>query len=130
MIDFSSTRLVVALTLLFTIAPGIGQRCLGQTDAPSVSQPAPAASTDSSFEELPELKASEILKPEFLHGPHHTVRESVPTFSGSNQFIIESDFGIFDADGNEMLVHRVKEVYAIAQLSEVSRTDQFKKTLC
>lgn len=81
------------------------------------------------FEELPELKASEILKPEFLNGPHHTVRDSVPTSSGVNQFVIDSDFGLFDAAGNEMLVRRVKEVYAIQQLKEVSRTDQFKQSL-
>ena len=88
----------------------------------------PNAST-SAFEELPELKASEILKPEFLKGPHHTVRESVLTFSGANQFVIDSDFGVFQADGNAMLVRRVKEIYAIAQLKDVSRGDEFKNSL-
>jgi hypothetical protein len=83
----------------------------------------------SSFEELPELTASEILKPELLKGPHHTVRENVPTSSGANQFVIESDFGIFQADGNEMLLQRIKEIYAIAQLKEVSRGEEFKKSL-
>ena len=83
----------------------------------------------SAFEELPELKASEILKPEFLKGPHHTVRESVLTFSGANQFVIDSDFGVFQADGNAMLVRRVKEIYAIAQLKDVSRGDEFKNSL-
>jgi hypothetical protein len=78
---------------------------------------------------LPELQASEILKPEFLKGPHFTLRESVPTSSGANQFVIDSDYGVFEADGNEMLTRRVKEVGAIAQLKEVSRTDQFKDSL-
>jgi hypothetical protein len=87
------------------------------------------ATTDASFEELPELKASEILQPDILKGPYHTVREPVPTFSGTNQFIIDSQFGLFEADGNEMLLRRVKEVYAIAQLKDVSRTDQFKNAL-
>ena len=41
------------------------------------------------LEELPELKASE------------------------NQFVIESDYDVFEADGNEMLMRRVKEVGAI-----------------
>src|SRR5206468_2621256 len=81
------------------------------------------------FEELPELKASEILQPEFLKGPHFTLRESVPTSSGANQFVIDSDYGVFEADGNEMLVRRVKEIAAIAQLKDVSRTDQFKDSL-
>jgi len=110
--------------ILLSLLAGTTLSCLAQ------ETPSPAPNTSGpEFEELPELKASEILKPEYLKGPHHTVREAVPTFSGSNQFIIESDFGIFDADGNEMLVRRVKEVYAIAQLSEVSRTDQFKNSL-
>ena len=85
--------------------------------------------SDSAYEELPELKASEILKPEFFKGRYHTVRELVPTSSGTNQFVIDSDFGVFDADGNEMLARRVKEVYAIARLKDVSRTDQFKDSL-
>ena len=81
------------------------------------------------FEELPELKASEILKPELLKGPHYVVRDPVPTASGMNQFTIDSDFGVFEADGNEMLLQRLKEIDAIARLQEVSRTDEFKKSL-
>ncbi len=81
------------------------------------------------FEELPELKASEILKPELLKGPHFGVRDPVPTGSGMNQFTIDSDFGVFEADGNEMLLQRLKEIDAIARLREISRTDEFKKSL-
>lgn len=98
--------------------------CLSQTPEPSTAAP-----NASDFEELPELKASEILKPEILKGPHHTVRESVPTSSGMNQYVVDSDYGVFDADGNEMLLRRVKEVYAIDQLKGVSKTDQFKQSL-
>lgn len=110
-------------TVSLSILAGGILSCLAQND------PAIAPASENSFEELPELKASEILRPEFLKGPHYTVRESVPTFSGTNQFVIDSDYGVFDADGNEMLARRVKEVGAIAQLKEVSRTDQFKDSL-
>jgi len=97
---------------------------LGQTASPAESaSPAPA------FEELPELKASDILKPELLKGPHYSIREPVPTGSGMNHFTIDSDFGLFEADGNEMLVTRLKEIDAIARLQDVSRTDQFKNSL-
>lgn len=98
----------------------------------AAASPAFGQTADASppqFEEFPELRASEILKPEYFQGPHHKVRELVPTASGSNQFVIDSDYGVFDAEGNEMLMRRVKEVYAIAQLSEVSRTEQFKDSL-
>ena len=46
-----------------------------------------------------------------------------------NQFTIDSDFGVFEADGNEMLLQRLKEIDAIARLGDVSRTDAFKKSL-
>jgi len=46
-----------------------------------------------------------------------------------NQFTIDSDFGVFEADGNEMLLQRLKEIDAIGRLGEVSRTDAFKKSL-
>ena len=98
--------------------------CLAQTPEPLEVRRAEAA-----FEELPVLNASEILRPEFLTGPHHKVREPVPTYSGANQFTIDSDFGEFEANGNEMLVTRVNEINAIARLKEVSRTDEFKGAL-
>jgi hypothetical protein len=93
------------------------------------TQVSPAPAPNADFEELPELHASEILKPEFLKGPYHSVQENVPTESGANQYVIQSDFGVFEADGNAQLETRVKEIFAIAKLKEVSRTDQFKDAL-
>ena len=84
---------------------------------------------EAAFEELPVLNASEILRPEFLAGPHHKVREPVPTYFGANQFTIDSDFGVFEANGNEMLVRRINEINAIAQLMDISRTDEYKNAL-
>src|SRR5215467_15843189 len=99
-------------------------QCLAQTPEPFEVRRAEAA-----FEELPELKASEILKPDLLKGPHHVVRDPVPTASGMNQFTIDSDFGVFEGDGNEMLLQRLKEIDAIVRLAEVSRTDEVKNSL-
>src|SRR6266571_6294670 len=110
--------------LVLTMALSMALPCLAQTPEPFEVRRAEAA-----FEELPELKASEILKPELLKGPHHVVRDPVPTASGMNQFTIDSDFGVFEADGNEMLLQRLKEIDAIARLRDVSRTDEFKKSL-
>jgi hypothetical protein len=111
-------NLFVALALSATL------QCLAQTPEPFEVRRAEAV-----FEELPELKATEILKPEFLQGPHFAVRDPVPTSAGMNQFTIDSDFGVFEADGNEMLLQRLKEIDAIARLREVSRTDEFKNSL-
>ena len=113
------TRLLCVVITLGATLP-----CLAQTPEPFEVRRAEAV-----FEELPELKASDILKPEFLKGPHYVVRDPVPTGSGMNQFTIDSDFGVFEADGNEMLLQRLKEIDAIARLQEVSRTDEFKKSL-
>ena len=111
-------NLFLALTLSATF------QCLAQTPEPFEVRRAEAV-----FEELPVLNASEILRPEFLSSPHHKVREPVPTYFGANQFTIDSDFGVFEANGNEMLVTRIKEINAIARLKEVSRTDEFKNAL-
>ena len=95
---------------------------LGQDNSTTANQ-------NGSYEELPELKASEILKPEFVKGPHFSVREPVTTTTGANEFVIDSDYGVFEAGGNEMLVQRIKEIETITQLKDVSRTDQFKDSL-
>ena len=110
--------------LFLTMVLSVALPCVAQTPEPFEVRRAEAA-----FEELPELKASEILKPELLKGPHYVVRDPVPTASGMNQFTIDSDFGLFEADGNEMLIQRLKEIDAIARLRDVSRTDAFKKSL-
>ncbi len=110
--------------LFLTMVLSVALPCVAQTPEPFEVRRAEAA-----FEELPELKASEILKPELLKGPHYVVRDPVATASGMNQFTIDSDFGLFEADGNEMLIQRLKEIDAIARLRDVSRTDAFKKSL-
>src|SRR5215475_7504567 len=97
--------------------------------AAQIPQPGAIPRAEAAFEELPLLKASDILRPDILAGPHHKVREEVPTYSGANQFTIDSDFGVFEADGNEMLLKRINEINAIARLKEVSRTDEFNQAL-
>jgi len=77
------------------------------------------------FEDAPVLSAATILQPEYATG----VRDAVPTYAGRNAYIIDSDAGTFEADGNTMLVRRRREIAAIAKLREVSRTDQFKDAL-
>ncbi len=77
------------------------------------------------FEPAPVLSAAAILKPEFAVG----VRDVVPTYGGRNGYMIDSAYGTFEADGNTMLVRRQREIAAIAQLSQVSRTDEYAKAL-
>jgi len=109
---------------LVAMALGTTLPCVAQTPEPFEVRRAEAA-----FEELPVLNASEILRPDILTVPHHKVSEPVPTYFGANRFTIDSDFGVFEADGNEVLLRRINEINAIAQLKEVSRTDQYKNAL-
>ena len=88
-----------------------------------------SVSAPTNTEEPPTLSAKEILKPEFLAGDGFKVNDDVPTSTGRNRYLIESDYGEFEADGNIMLERRIKEVAAIRNLKEVSRTDQYKKAL-
>src|ERR1700733_10284236 len=70
----------------------------------SAQVPSPSGvATPVTYEPLPTLDANAILQPQYLIGPNFTVRNSVPTSSGSNRYTIDSDFGPFEADGNEML---------------------------
>jgi hypothetical protein len=108
--------LIIVFGLTF---PGSAQR----------PQPGEFPRAEPAFEELPVLNASDILRPDVLTGPRHKVREEVPTYSGANQFTIDSDFGVVEADGNEMLLRRINEINAISRLKEVSRTDEFKEAL-
>ena len=77
------------------------------------------------YEPLPTLDASVILQPQYFHGPNFTVRNPVPTYSGSNRYTIDSDFGVFEADGNAMLMRRVAEINAIAKLQAMSQNKEF-----
>lgn len=112
------------LSLLLCLLPFAA--ALAQTPA---AAPSPVAdeqpANNGGFEEPPVLKASEILQPALLSGPHHKVREDVPTYAGENWYVIDSDAGIFEAAGNIMLQHRIAEIYAILQLREISRGKEF-----
>ena len=80
-----------------------------------VQSPSPTVTaTPVVYEPLPTLNASVILLPQYFQGPNFTVRNPVPTYSGSNHYTIDSDFGVFEADGNAMLMRRVAEINAIA----------------
>ena len=54
-----------------------------------------------------------------------TVQNPVPTYFGSNQYTIDSDYGVFTADGNAMLMRRVAEIQGIAALQAMSQTSEF-----
>ena len=110
--------------LIFTaplIAVALSLRAQDQQQSPPTAGLAPAGV----FEAPPTLSAVAILRPEYYQGPNFQVLDPVPTYAGSNAFTIDSDFGVFEANGNQMLMRRVREIAAIAKLREISGTQEF-----
>jgi len=73
------------------------------------------------------FKASEILPATLLKGPHFQVKESVPTSGYFHDFEITSDYGAISAEGRSLLLMRVHEIGALAQLDEISKSEVFLK---
>lgn len=77
------------------------------------------------FEPVPALAAADIAPAALVRGPKHQVG---PTAKGDGflvAFELKSDFGTWDAVDREMLDVRVREVYVLDRLSEVSQSEVF-----
>jgi hypothetical protein len=77
------------------------------------------------FEAAPTLKAADVAPAALVRGPKH---ELGPTAKGDGfqlSFEVKSEYGTWPAVDLEMLEVRVKEVYSLAQLSDVSKTEIF-----
>ena len=79
------------------------------------------------FEPAPTFQASRILPADLRKGPHFTVSETVTAEGVYQVFDIVSDFGNIEAEGRTVLRTRVREVAALARLSEVSKSEIFAK---
>jgi hypothetical protein len=77
------------------------------------------------FEPLPSLKAADLLPASLLRGPKHEVAETVKCDGFLTAFTVTSSFGAWEAVDREMLEVRVREVYALEKLSEISKTEIF-----
>jgi len=74
------------------------------------------------------LKASELVPAALLQGPFHRVDENVTIAGAQPNFTIRSQYGTWEARGQEMLVIRVSELPAFEQLAKVSKSDEFMKS--
>ncbi len=81
------------------------------------------------YEEPPVLRAPDVLPPELRSGPYHQVEDTVATDGFMRIYSIASDFGEFQARGDEMLRTRVAEIQALAALQELSTGEEFGKAL-
>ena len=81
------------------------------------------------YETPPVFRASDLVSPDLLAGPHHKVREAVTTDGFTNTYTIDSEFGSFYAHGNDRLPERIREVYAIAGIRKTKDSDAYKQAL-
>ncbi len=75
------------------------------------------------YESDESLRASEILPPELLQGPHHRVEEQVASDGLARTYTVSSDFGTFQASDEAELRERIHEIEALAAL-EASRSSE------
>lgn len=77
------------------------------------------------LETPPVLSASKLLPPQLLKGPYHTVNEKVTSDGYFNNYRIESTFGVFEVEGQQLLETRVGELVALAELDKLTSTKVF-----
>ena len=82
-------------------------------------------SKDSPFEDPPVLKASEILLAKLLKSPFHEIDESVSINNYGYHFRIKTDAGVDDVRSEDLLLERIREAEAIAELSKITQTQAF-----
>jgi len=88
---------------------------------------AAALAVAAAYEAPRSFKASELLKPSQVKGPHHSVAPTVKTEGYLQVFDITSDYGPLEAEGKAMLLMRLHEVGALAELDGVSKSEVFLK---
>ena len=85
------------------------------------------AGPPSSYETGSALKASELAPAKLLAGPRFKVDERVSMTTLQPRFIVQSDFGVFEAHGRDMLTVRVHEIAALEQLENTSKSEEFMR---
>src|SRR5262245_58682985 len=91
----------------------------------AVGVPASTARAQSGYAPEPVLRAEGLVGTELLQGPHFTVDSRVPVKGFLAYFAIRSDYGTFVTHGIHMFQIRLREVYALAQLAQMSQTKEF-----
>ena len=73
----------------------------------------------------PTVTASKVLTAAQLKGVHHQVVNAVPTPGFFHEFTITSEYGTFTAIGRRELDRVIREIAALHELSQVSKSDIF-----
>ena len=91
----------------------------------SVAEPDNINLADTSYEQMPTFRASEMLPAQLLSGERHKIVEKVENDGYENRYTIDSDYGMFTAHRTDFVAERVQEVYAIEELNKITRSEAF-----
>jgi hypothetical protein len=78
------------------------------------------------IEKPPRLSARDLLPESLLRGEHHTVASRVTNDGYFNNYAIESSFGRFGVEGQQLLEIRIGELQALAELDKLSSSKVFQ----
>ncbi len=81
------------------------------------------------FEAAPTLSASQILPPELVRGPHHTVDEAVQNDGVMNRYTLRIPQGDLSVIGTERLEIWIEESNALQAMEEVKKSEVFTEAL-
>src|SRR5689334_6411587 len=84
-----------------------------------------AAVLAAAYESPRTFKASELLTPAQVKGPNHSVAPEVKLDGYLLIFQLTSDYGAVEAEGKSLLLTRLQEVGALAELDKVSKSQVF-----
>jgi hypothetical protein len=86
-----------------------------------------AAVPEAAYESATALRAGDLLAPEVRQGPHHVVEDAVISDGLLRVYTLTSDFGRFEARGEDVLRIRIREIEALAVLREASLSPAFEE---
>ena len=118
----AAVRVPLTACYFFAVAAALSSCGGGAAPAPEPDNPNLA---DTAYEPLPSFRASDLLPREIMNGERHTISETVENDGYENRYTIESDFGTFTAHRTDYVGERVREVYAIEELNNITRSDAF-----
>jgi hypothetical protein len=107
----------VALTFLTTTA-------LAQTESTT-----PSASIDTTFEAPDRVETGRFIPADLMKGRLHSVGDRAENDGLNNTYFLYSGDDAWDVTTGIALRTRIREIYAIAKLRELSKTDEFKKAM-
>ena len=81
------------------------------------------------YEAPPAFRASDILSPDIVSGPHHKIAEAVENDGVLNRYQVETPQGPLTVIGTDRLMIRLHEVDALQQMEKVERSDVFLEAL-